>query len=159
MGDHLLNIVTRARSSALATVTALCVIVPVILHGAPADRAGAGSARATIGGWDRAEQILVRRCMHSRGFQYHVEPSARPAPSSPRHPYGIDDVAWARAHGFGSEIEAATAHYEVHDPQWPPAAGRAPLQSAPLHRGVGRPLSRADAWGLAVGTRAWSSPA
>lgn len=47
-----------------------------------------------------AEEELIGACMRARGFQYSA---VLPPKVTPRRefPYGNDDVAWARAHGFG----------------------------------------------------------
>ncbi|MEU4775397.1 hypothetical protein [Micromonospora sp. NPDC023644] len=58
---------------------------------------------------DRAEQLLTRECMNRAGFQLWLGPPKRT--DEPRvFPYVVDDVEWARAHGFGTDlIEAANA--------------------------------------------------
>ncbi|MEE1943293.1 hypothetical protein V1L54_28470 [Streptomyces sp. TRM 70361] len=66
---------------------------------------------------DRAELILTARCMRARGFWYDSDASgsAPPAEQTARNPgrrifpYGINDVAWARTHGFG-EAGAGERH-------------------------------------------------
>src|SRR5262245_10360446 len=50
-----------------------------------------------------AEQLLVRDCMSGQGFQYWPEPYD-PAAELKRFPYVVDDVSWARAHGYGRDI-------------------------------------------------------
>lgn len=51
-----------------------------------------------------AEQILVQRCMRRQGFRVWKVPE-RPVAESKDFPYVVDDVAWARKHGYGSELE------------------------------------------------------
>jgi hypothetical protein len=48
-----------------------------------------------------AEDELVSRCMAKKGFKYTVAPPLTPE-SLPDAPYGSDDLAYAREHGFGS---------------------------------------------------------
>ncbi|MCP2341047.1 hypothetical protein [Actinomadura rupiterrae] len=60
---------------------------------------------------DRAENALIAGCMHARGFVYWPPPP--PAESPPKDfPYVIDDVAWARAHGYGmaDQLRIMRAH-------------------------------------------------
>ncbi|HEX6470018.1 MAG TPA: hypothetical protein VF069_13050 [Streptosporangiaceae bacterium] len=56
---------------------------------------------------ERAEQILISACMSAHGFRYWVPPPAPvPAPDPARRfPHVIDDVAWARANGYGRTAE------------------------------------------------------
>jgi hypothetical protein len=60
---------------------------------------------------ERAEYRLIMACMRKRGLDYPdpyggVFPTARPAlPDVPSHPFGVDDIGWARTHGFGSDLE------------------------------------------------------
>ncbi|MFF5448670.1 hypothetical protein [Streptomyces sp. NPDC012888] len=63
----------------------------------------------------RAEQVLIARCLHRRGFAYvaHVPQDAAPAR---RFPYVIDDPAWARAHGFGTDRQRRIAALKAADP-------------------------------------------
>ncbi|MEV7297720.1 hypothetical protein AB0N79_39930 [Streptomyces microflavus] len=51
-----------------------------------------------------AEQILLQECMRGRGFVYQPV-SRQPVPDVKIFPYIIDDPAWARRHGYGSDIE------------------------------------------------------
>jgi hypothetical protein len=53
-----------------------------------------------------AEYRLTVRCVRAHGFELESLPrggqAAASADDQPRFPYGIDDVAWARRHGFGA---------------------------------------------------------
>ncbi|HEX8629316.1 MAG TPA: hypothetical protein VF755_14215 [Catenuloplanes sp.] len=52
----------------------------------------------------RAEQALVVRCMRQRGFEYQA--NVRDRSLEPREfPYVVDDLGWARQHGYGRELE------------------------------------------------------
>jgi hypothetical protein len=50
-----------------------------------------------------AEQALIRECMLDQGFQLWVSPTA-PEAADQLFPYGIDDVRWAQAHGYGTDV-------------------------------------------------------
>lgn len=50
-----------------------------------------------------AEQILQRRCMQRYGFQFWITPE-NPLPEDREFPYVVDDVPWARRHGYGSDL-------------------------------------------------------
>ncbi len=58
---------------------------------------------------ERAELVLVNRCLQARGLR--LPPSAAPEPGPSRSaesPYGITDVSWAREHGLGLRDSAAS---------------------------------------------------
>ncbi|BCJ50345.1 hypothetical protein Asp14428_18200 [Actinoplanes sp. NBRC 14428] len=52
---------------------------------------------------DRAEQLLIRDCMRRRGFEYTVV-SRTTILENRDFPYGVSDVAWARKHGYGTDL-------------------------------------------------------
>ncbi|MCS0603576.1 hypothetical protein NX794_20505 [Streptomyces sp. LP11] len=64
---------------------------------------------------DIAEQLLERDCMRRHGFRFWVVP---PAASTTRHdfPYAVDDVGWARAHGYGADRYAALRRADSTNP-------------------------------------------
>ncbi|WP_327234041.1 hypothetical protein OG349_08525 [Streptomyces sp. NBC_01317] len=62
-----------------------------------------------------AEESLTRSCMASRGFKTWVVPR-KPLPEDREFPYVIDDVPWASAHGYGSDIRARRDQLRVSDP-------------------------------------------
>ncbi|NUS11762.1 MAG: hypothetical protein HOY69_10225 [Streptomyces sp.] len=51
-----------------------------------------------------AGQILLRDCMRRKGFKYQPV-KENPVPEARDFPYVLDDVAWARAHGYGTDIQ------------------------------------------------------
>lgn len=63
----------------------------------------------------KAEQNLQQQCMRKAGFQLWAQPPAQPSATT-RFPYMIDDVTWARQHGFGSDIEHQAAAAAKSDP-------------------------------------------
>ncbi|MER6215492.1 hypothetical protein ABT213_15660 [Streptomyces sp. NPDC001674] len=86
--------------------------------GAP-ERAGASGAEPDAGQvrvLARAEQILISRCMAARGFAYAVTEPVREEGAARSFPYGLDDVEWARAHGYGGRAERAAAEARAADP-------------------------------------------
>jgi hypothetical protein len=63
----------------------------------------------------QAEQIAFGNCLRERGFRYWPEP--QPAPSVFQiFPYVINDVAWAKANGFGGNQARADARLAAADP-------------------------------------------
>lgn len=64
---------------------------------------------------DRAEALLTRDCMTRAGFQlWLVQPPS--ADELRTFPYLVDDVAWARKHGFGSDVVEAMSVRRLADP-------------------------------------------
>lgn len=62
-----------------------------------------------------AEQVLLRDCMRQAGFEIWISPR-EPVPESREFPYGVDDVSWARRHGYGSDIERELTAARENDP-------------------------------------------
>ncbi|MEU8522443.1 hypothetical protein [Streptomyces sp. NBC_01216] len=82
---------------------------------------------------DRAEQVLISDCMAGHGFVYVVtEP---PDVDERSFPYVVDDVAWARSHGYGAREERLVERAREADPNQRrlrglPAARRAAARDA-----------------------------
>ncbi|KOU25449.1 hypothetical protein ADK52_12540 [Streptomyces sp. WM6372] len=96
---------------------------------APAREPSAADARLL----ERAEQILISRCMDGRGFPYAV--TEAPDDTARSFPYGVDDIEWARAHGYGGRDQRAAAQEREADPNQRyfrglPASGRAAARTA-----------------------------
>jgi hypothetical protein len=53
--------------------------------------------------------------MQKAGFQLAIQPTAAPPPQT-LFPYVIDNVVWARQHGFGSDLERQAAAAAKSDP-------------------------------------------
>ncbi|MDG4864182.1 hypothetical protein P8605_39180 [Streptomyces sp. T-3] len=47
-----------------------------------------------------AEQRLIASCMRDKGFRYRIDPEGARG-EVPERRFGLDDVAWARRHGYG----------------------------------------------------------
>ncbi len=62
-----------------------------------------------------AEQVLLRKCMQRAGFEYSVV-DAQPVPDAREFPYVVDDVAWARRHGYGSDLRKLQEKAREEDP-------------------------------------------
>ncbi|MFD3513000.1 hypothetical protein [Streptomyces sp. NPDC058657] len=62
-----------------------------------------------------AEQHLLRDCIRARGFSYSVVPR-RPVPEEREFRYVIDDIAWARLHGYGSDLQRRAERIRGEDP-------------------------------------------
>lgn len=76
--------------------------------------------------WD-AEQLLVRDCMARHGFRYWVA-SWNPIPEDREFPYVVDDLAWARRHSYGSDIQQQIGRLRERNPN------RRYLNSLPAER-------------------------
>ncbi|MBB6569936.1 hypothetical protein HPO96_08290 [Kribbella sandramycini] len=62
-----------------------------------------------------AEQLLVRECVERAGFKYW--PVARSSAAEHRKfPYGVEDVDWARRHGYGIALEAKSRARDAQHP-------------------------------------------
>ncbi len=61
-----------------------------------------------------AEQILLRDCMRDKGFVYQPVPR-QPVPDARTFPYVVDDLEWARQHGYGSDIERQRENVRNND--------------------------------------------
>ncbi|MFK4070021.1 hypothetical protein [Streptomyces sp. NPDC029674] len=87
------------------TAIALCSLTACTAPVADSSHRPAPAPRLTNAQLDRiqrAEGRLIQRCMTERGFRYWPVP---PANAEAGHSSGfvLDDVAWARAHGYGSD--------------------------------------------------------
>lgn len=86
---------------------------------------------------DRAEQVLIQRCMRGKGFAYW--PIKSPDPAELRSfGYVIDDVAWAGRHGYGGEFDRAAEAEQRDNPN------RTYLEGLPSAR---RPAFDTALWG------------
>lgn len=108
-----------------AGATLYVVLAALVLNGCATDGAPSGPGRGPSREptpvesrlLARAEQVLISRCMAARGFRYEVtEPIQKPADGTRSFPYGIDDIAWARAHGYGGKAERLAAKAQKADP-------------------------------------------
>ncbi|WP_433308371.1 hypothetical protein ACQP0U_17670 [Micromonospora sp. CA-269861] len=88
---------------------------------APAGPVGAEDRRILI----RAESLLTRECMIRAGFQMWLGTSP-PADELLSFPYVVDDVAWARKHGFGSDLVEAVDARRRADPNQRYVSGLSP---------------------------------
>ncbi|MEU5977874.1 hypothetical protein [Streptomyces sp. NPDC047315] len=97
----------------------------------------------------RAEQLLLRDCMRRHGFVYQPVPK-NPVPEAREFPYVVDDVAWARRHGYGSDIDRESARLRDADPNQryfqnlPPERRAAALEAANGRRPVGLTAKNPD---------------
>ncbi|QES51699.1 hypothetical protein DEJ50_31455 [Streptomyces venezuelae] len=80
-----------------------------------ADAAGPDLTTAELHTLERAEQVLIGRCLRAQHFAY-VEPGPEPEPGTRRFRYVVDDIAWARSHGYGLEQERRIAARKDADP-------------------------------------------
>ncbi|MFJ6478675.1 MULTISPECIES: hypothetical protein [unclassified Streptomyces] len=92
-----------------------------------------------------AGELLVRDCMRAQGFSYWPVPRV-PHPDWRDFPYGVDDVDWARSHGFGRRIERQLDEEAASGPRAQYQSGL----SAQRLQALGVALMGPDATGLAV---------
>ncbi|GAA2207338.1 hypothetical protein GCM10009850_027960 [Nonomuraea monospora] len=64
----------------------------------------------------RAEELLLRDCMRGHGFETWPTPFRSPVPEYLEFPYAVTDVAWARRHGYGSDLRDRIAELRRTDP-------------------------------------------
>ena len=77
----------------------------------------------------RAERVAERDCMTRLGFQVVLTPDR--APDRARSfAFVVDDVAWARRHGYGREFERATDAGRASDPNEKYIRGLSPQRRA-----------------------------
>ncbi|MEV6486997.1 hypothetical protein [Streptomyces sp. NPDC051576] len=109
--------------AALTATAALLILIAFVLRFAVLSADAGTSAREPLprevtsqeGSVLRtAEQYLLRDCMRRHGFVYR--PATGNIPVKPDFPYVIEDVAWARAHGYGTDIDRAIARLKEEDP-------------------------------------------
>lgn len=62
-----------------------------------------------------AEHAMERDCMTGKGFRYWITQGS-PVPDSREFPYVVDDVVWARKHGYGSDIDRRVDALRRSDP-------------------------------------------
>jgi hypothetical protein len=64
---------------------------------------------------DQALELLVRDCMKAEGFRY-VPVRVASVEERQGSGYVLDDVGWAREHGYGLELEDRVAEIQQNDP-------------------------------------------
>ncbi|MFD0265143.1 hypothetical protein ACFVGY_00900 [Streptomyces sp. NPDC127106] len=103
-------------AAAAATATAAALAAVLVLEGCGSSARGAARepSAAESRTLARAEQVLISRCMAVRGFPYAV--TEGPDDGARSFPYAVDDVAWARDHGYGGAEERAAARAREDDP-------------------------------------------
>ncbi|WP_435055129.1 hypothetical protein [Micromonospora aurantiaca (nom. illeg.)] len=81
-----------------------------------------------------ATQALIRDCMQRRGFRYWPVPR-QPVPELREFPYVLDDVSYARRHGYGTALERRLQETMAADPNaryvrdLPPERGAAAVRA------------------------------
>ncbi|MER6997224.1 hypothetical protein [Streptomyces sp. NPDC000410] len=61
-----------------------------------------------------AREILLRDCMRGKGFVYRPVPR-RPIADARDFPLVVDDVGWARRHGYGTDLQRAAEKLQRDD--------------------------------------------
>ncbi|MFI7141348.1 hypothetical protein ACIBQ5_27565 [Streptomyces massasporeus] len=80
----------------------------------PSAPEGASLTEAQLAVIDRAELVLTKKCMARHGHPYWVAPSMR-ADELRAPGYVLDDVGWARRHGYGGGIQQKALAAKRHD--------------------------------------------
>ncbi|MFI8529549.1 hypothetical protein ACIGMX_04695 [Streptomyces aquilus] len=108
---------TRGTGGPFVTVGVVCVALAAVAGGIHTFTDSPPSSATAAAGHEPREpspqelsllhdagQILLRDCMQRRGFEYRpVEEN--PVPEAREFPYVLNDVAWARKHGYGTDIQ------------------------------------------------------
>lgn len=76
-----------------------------------------------------AREILLRDCMRAEGFVY-VPVSRRPLPQARDFPLVVDDIGWARSHGYGTDLRRAAERLQREDANARYFAGLSPRRRA-----------------------------
>jgi hypothetical protein len=122
----------RRLAAAAAAAACVALAVPAVVHAVSESpgkssssptRSAVGSARQQTREPSRQEedllytagQILLRDCMEKQGFEYRPV-KQNPVPEARDFPYVINDVTWARKHGYGTDIQQAMAKVRETDP-------------------------------------------
>lgn len=63
----------------------------------------------------RAEQLLVKKCMEKEGFRYWVGPMPT-VDDLKGGGYVVTDVVWAKKHGYGSRLQEKVQEAQQNDP-------------------------------------------
>ncbi|WP_144024016.1 hypothetical protein [Amycolatopsis keratiniphila] len=113
----------KTRTSRLALAVSVCVLGALALFVA-VDR-GPSTGAETVSAQPlasqeksilhRAEQILLRACMADSGYTY-VMVEEEPMSFLRRFPYVVDDLSWAREHGFGNDDREEVRMRAENDP-------------------------------------------
>jgi hypothetical protein len=119
------NVVTRNRR-AIAAVALGGIALAAALGGCSGQPARGTSAPPTAGSARpvtaaeasllyQAQQVLLRDCLRRHGFSWTITPQ-HPVAEERQFPYAVDDIAWARAHGYGSDVAATIEQVRTSDP-------------------------------------------
>ncbi|WP_327040771.1 hypothetical protein OG400_25145 [Micromonospora ureilytica] len=134
----------RPGRRAIVVIVTLAVALPLAASSIAGARPGSTSAGAAststpsadlaparpVGPEDRqilirAESLLTRDCMIRAGFRMWLG-TPPPADELLSFPYVVDDVAWARKHGFGSDLVEAVDARRRTDPNQRYVSGLSP---------------------------------
>lgn len=86
---------------------------------------------------DYSEQLVIRRCMAERGFPYWVPPKPPTAEESKNVGYVLDDVEWAREHGYGGDLARKADAAREKDPNTEYAGGLSSARRAAYDTALG----------------------
>ncbi|MFI8895680.1 hypothetical protein [Streptomyces paradoxus] len=104
---------TAAAMACLLTATACADEKPHATGSEPAASRPLGDKEREL--LHDTEQDLLRQCMRQEGFRLWKVP-LEPVPEQREFPYVVDDVKWAREHGYGSDIRQRAERLRAEDP-------------------------------------------
>ncbi|MFD5949810.1 hypothetical protein ACFWAZ_29290 [Streptomyces collinus] len=113
--------VRRARRMAVAAAAVACLLTATACADDKPRAAGPKpAAPQPLGAEERellhdTEQTLLRQCMRQQGFRLWKVP-LKPVPEQREFPYAVDDVKWAREHGYGSDLQERAEKLRTEDP-------------------------------------------
>jgi hypothetical protein len=103
---------------------------------------------------DLAKQIIIRDCMESHGFRYWVV-SHRTEKTQRDFPYVIDDVKWAKLHGYGRDVQEEQEQRAKRDPNqryfWSLSSGRRTAATIAMNGSTSKAMSVRLPNGIPVG--------
>ncbi|SEP49730.1 hypothetical protein [Amycolatopsis saalfeldensis] len=94
----------KRRFGAAMAVTVTAVLLSACGGQQPSEPRQTTVSAADENTLDLAEQLLIRDCMGKAGFEYFVVPE-NAVPDNKEFPYVLTDVAWARKHGYGNDVQ------------------------------------------------------
>ncbi|MEU1574111.1 hypothetical protein ABZ519_23710 [Streptomyces collinus] len=113
--------VRRARRMAVAAAAVVCLLTATACaDDKPRATGSKPAAPQPLGAEERellhdTEQTLLRQCMRQQGFRLWNVP-LKPVPEQREFPYAVDDVTWAREHGYGSDLQERAEKLRTEDP-------------------------------------------
>lgn len=114
------RIVRKRKRLVLVGALFLCPVLAVPIVSGAAGDSGAESpvrklSREENSVLHAAEEELLRDCMRESGFRYR-KVAENPLPELRSFPHVIDDLAWAKKHGYGTDLQRKVERMRASDP-------------------------------------------